>query len=179
MQNFKQTDTIEQKFENSAKPFLDIVSSDLDSFLEDAFACAALGDLLVENSRAPLTNSIRKTIFRSAFKEIFDAFVKVGTFEAYITVFKKIFGDDVLLTFTVPAPGKLNIDIEAQSSSIYDALARYIQDNIWLYDELIDYDGDNIAFQVLQGFDTQYELEQMLFEMVPGGIFTDINLVLT
>ena len=178
MQNYKPTDLKELKFENSAEPILSIISADLDLFSAGAFLTAPLGDLLVESSRAPLTKAISQTVFRSAFKEIFDAFVKVGTFEAYITVFKKIFGDDVDLTFVVPAPGKLQITIEAQSSSIYDALARYVSNNTWLYDEIVDENGDNIAFQVLKGFQTQYELEQMLFEMVPGGIFTQISLTI-
>ncbi len=175
MQNFKGDET-ELKFRNSAEPVLSDLSLAKDDFYEGCFETAPLGDIIHESNRSPLTNAVKKEIFRLAFKEIFDAFIQVGTFEAYITVFKKIFGDSSTVTFTVPAAGKLNISIEATEIVLSDFISRTIEDNAYEFDEIVDYDLDNIAFQSIQGFATQYELEQMLFEMVPAGIFTDIDL---
>lgn len=178
MQNYKPTDEKELKFENSAGPVLDLISNELDLLNSNAFTTGPLGDLLVESARAPLSKAIEQTIFRSAFKEIFDAFIKVGTFEAYITVFKKIFGDSVNIIFTIPAPGKLNIEIEAAGVEFFDFVERRVVSNAYVYNEVVDYDLANIVFQIIRGFQTQYELEQMLFEMVPGGIYTEITLTL-
>lgn len=177
MQYFKGDDT-EKKFDNSAEPINSALSLAKDDFLAGAYSAAPLGDLIFDSLRSPLANAIDKNIYRIAFSEIFDAFVKVGTFEAYITVFQKIFGDEVTIEFTVPAPGKLNIDITAAGIEISNFVSRYIEDNTYLFDNVVDDQGDQIVFQTIQGFQSQYELEQMLFEMVPGGIYTNISLTL-
>jgi hypothetical protein len=75
-------------------------------------------------------------------------------------------------------PGKLNIDITASGVQISDFISREIVNNEYVFDEVIDDEGDNIVFQGVKGFETQYELEQMLFEMVPAGIYTEITLTL-
>jgi hypothetical protein len=177
LQYFK-NDEIEQKFYNTGSPLLALVSSSKDDFLDGSYEAASLGDLIYESARSPLANAIVQSVFRDSFKEIFDAFVEVGTFETYITVFKKIFGEDCTVEFEVPAAGKLNIDIEAEGVELSNFVSRYIEDNQYLFDEIIDYDGDNIAFQSIKGFQTEYEVEQMLFEMVPAGIYTQISLTI-
>jgi hypothetical protein len=176
MQNYKNGDILEKKFEDSGEPILTILSGDKDDFYAGCYETAPLGDMIYDSKRSPLTNAMTKEIFRTSFKQIFDAFISVGTFEAYITVFQKIFGADANILFTVPAPGKLTIEIAATNIELSDFVARVIVDNEFVLDEMVDYDDDNIAFQTIQGFATQYELEQMLFEMVPAGIFTDIDL---
>lgn len=176
MPQYFKGDALEKKFDNSGETICSQLSLDKDDFLEGAYETGPLGDLIFEASRSPLSNAISQDIFRLAFKQIFEAFVKVGTFEAYITVFEKIFGEDVGLTFTVPGPGQLQIDIEAEGIELSDFITRYIQNNAYVFDEIVDDEGDNIVFQTLQGFQSQYELEQMLFEMVPAGIYTEITL---
>mgnify|MGYP003395307333 CR=1 FL=1 len=178
MQSFKNGDVLEKKFENSAAPVLNQLSIDKNQFLAGCQECGPLGDMIFESKRAPLSNAIKQSIYRTSFKEIFDAFIGVGTAEAYLTVFRKIFGINVAVTFTVPAAGKLNIDIVAAGVEISTFVARYIEDNVYLFDDVIDTDLNNIVFQGIKGFQTQYELEKMLFEMVPGGIFTTITLTL-
>lgn len=177
MQLFK-GDATEQKFDAVFEPVADTIGLQLDTMFDEAYEAAPLGDVIFDDDRSPLSNAIPKEIFRLAFKEIFDAFVQVGTFEAYLTVFAKIFGDDATVTFTVPAPGKLGISITASGVELTDFIARYIQNNSYIYDEIVDEEGDNIAFQSIKGFTSQYELEQMLFEMVPDGIWTQISLTL-
>lgn len=175
MQHFK-GDDVELKFYNVIKPLLDVLNNEKQLFLDDVYNAAPLGDVLYNSKRAPLANAIAQSIFRLAFKEIFEAFKVAGTFPSYITVFKKIFGDSVEIDFSVPAPGKLNIDIIASGVEFSDFVARYIENNSYLFDEVIDDEGDNIVFQTVKGFTSQYELEQMLFELVPNGIYTTITL---
>lgn len=177
-QYFKPNDLTERKFDTAGKPIFDQLATQLDLFLDGAYETAPLGELIFDNLRSPLSNAIPREIFRLAFKEIFDAFVKVGTAEAYLTVFEKIFGSDVAVTFTIPAAGRLQIGIVASGVELVNFITRYIQDNQYILDEMIDDEGDNIVFQSIKGFTSQYDLEQMLFEMVPAGIYTEISLTL-
>lgn len=178
MQKFKLTDEVEDKFIGVAGPLLNVLSGEKDEFYTDAFNAYPLGDAIYESARSPLTNAIKQEIYREAFNEIFEAFISGGSFETYLTVFRRIFGDDVGVTFTVPDPGKLLIDIEAEGVILSDFVARKIVDNAYEFDEIIDDEGDNIVFQTIKGFESQYELELMLFQMVASGIFTEISLTL-
>lgn len=176
-QKFK-GDDFELKMEACASAIHDDVETQLDLFFEDAYLAMNLGDVIYESGRSPLANAIDQAIFRESFVEIFEAFVIAGSFASYITVFEKIFGDSVEIDFTIPAPGKLNIDIIAEEIVLTNFVARYIDNNAYVFDNVVTQDGDQIVFQSIKGFKTQYELEQMLHEMVPAGIFTDISLEL-
>lgn len=178
MAQFFKGDSEELKYYNSGAPILGSISLQRDSFLAGAYSSFVLGDVLFDNERSPLANAIPRNIFREAFETIFDAFVVAGTFESYLTVFRNIFGPEVDVTFTVPGPGKLNIDIVTAGVAVYDFVARTIVDDEYVYDEIIDDEGDNIIFRGIKGFESQYELEKMLFEMVPNGIYTEITLTI-
>lgn len=175
MPQFFKGDEIELKYYNSANPTQSAYSLQKDEFFDDAYACQVLGDLLYDEQRAPLANAIPRDIFRQSFTEIFEAFVAGGTLESYLTVFRKIFGESVEIEFTIPGPGKLNIVISAAGIEISNFIARYIFNDDYIYDNVITQDGDQIVFQTVQGFQTQYDLEQLLIEMVAGGIVTQIT----
>jgi len=177
MQYFK-GDALELKFFESGRPLMQNRSTQKTNFFNQAYFCYLLGDLIVEDIRSPLSRAIPQEIFRASFPGIFEAFVLGGTAEAYLEVFRFIFGDDADIQFTVPGPGELEIDIMVTGTDVFDLVARNIVDDDVLLDELIDYDGDNIAVQIFKRFVTQYELEQVLFELVPAGIFTDIDLTI-
>lgn len=175
MQFFKGDDT-EQKIYLIGSPIMDALSAQKDAFLAGAFTAGPLGELIYQDSRSPLANAIDEDVFTESFPIVFDAFIAGGSFESYLTVFRNVFGDDVVVTFTVPAAGRLQIDIAATGVELSDMLARTISGVSYTYDEVVDRVLDNIAFRTVKGFITQYELEQMLFEMVPAGIFTEITL---
>lgn len=173
---FYKGDPTERKYYGSANPILINLETGKDEFFEGAYSCFKLGEILYDSDRAPLANAIPREIFREAFATIFESFLEAGSFETYLDVFRNIFGEDVQVTFGVPSPGKLTIDIVATGLALFDLVGRTIQDDNYVIDEIVDYDGDNIAGQSIKGFETQYELEQMLFEMVPDGIYTQISL---
>ncbi len=180
MQKFK-GDAIEQKYIDSGSPIFDLLSMTKDEFFDGCYDAGPLGDLLHDIARSPLANAIDLAIFRGCFNTVYESFRHAGSPEAYLDVFRKIFGDDVEVTFTVPAPGKLNIDIVAQHLEESFFIARHVMHPFtYIFDDVIWYDpspdSGNIVFQSVKGFKTQYELEQMLFEMVPAGIFTNITL---
>lgn len=178
MQYFK-GDALELKMYESGKGAMDAVSLSLDEFYDDAYDSQPFGDLIAANDFAPLSKAIALAIFRASFNEVFNAFVKFGTFESYISVFKKIFGDDVDIVFEVPGPGQLNIDIQTANLEIANFVARRIVGNAWVYDQVVDQDGDKILFRSVKGFTSQYELQQMLFELVPAGVYTEITLTVS
>lgn len=175
VQYYKGDDT-ELKFDAAGEPTLSALETEKDDFFDGAYACFVLGELLWDNQLSPLSRAIARDIFRESFATIFDQFRFAGTFESYMEVFRAIFGEDVEVEFTVPAPGKLQIDIAAVGIVLSDLVARRIVNNAYVLDEIVDYDGDNIALQSIKGFETQYELERMLYEMVPDGIYTEITL---
>ena len=175
---FYKGDDLEKKFYNSGAPICGLLSLHKDDFFGGAYETARLGELVYDTGRSPLANAISRDIFRVAYKEIFEAFVVAGSFESYMTVFRKIFGDNVGVTFTIPAPGKLTIAIVAQGVEESPFITRYVSSNQYVYDTMVDDVSDTIVLQTIKGFTSQYELEKMLFEMVPGGVFTTISLTL-
>lgn len=177
-QFFKESDAQEQKFYNSAEPILSDLSLSKDEFFDDAYSCFLLGELLFDTERSPLANAIPRNIFRSSFFSLFDAFTVAGSFESYLEVFTQVFGEEVVVEFTIPGPGRLEIDITAAGFEVFQMVTRYIENNAYVFDHTVDDEGDNIVFVTVKGFESQYELEQMLFEMVPVGVKTDITLTL-
>ncbi len=187
MQKFK-GDTTEDKFIASGSPIMDQMSMAKDDFFEGAYDCGPLGDLLHDIKRSPLANAVKLEVFRNFYNTIYEAFRYSGSFESYLTVFAKIFGDSVEVEFNAdnlttpsspPGPGRLEINIIAEELELFNFVARHISNNAYLFDDVVQYDDDeqdNIIFQTIKGFHTEYELNQMLREMVPAGIFTQISL---
>ncbi len=189
MQKFK-GDDLENSFIASGEVIFDQMSMSKDDFFDDCYFAGPLGDLLHDIKRSPLANAIRPDVFRNFFNTIYEEFRHSGSFESYLVVFAKIFGDTVQVTFNAdnlttpdspPGPGKLQINIIADELEEFNFVARHIDNNMYLYEDVIWYDdvddpGGNIIFQTVKGFHSQYELEQMLFEMVPDGVFTEITL---
>lgn len=176
MAQFFKGDDFEKKFYNSVVTPSSNLEIQLDLFFANCFTCFVLGDVLYDTGRAPLANAIPKEIFRESFSDVFDAFVVSGSLESYLTVFRKIFGQTVDVEFTIPSPGKLQIDITGTGFELSPFVARHIESNEYVFDNMITEDVDQIVFQTVKGFQSQYDLEQMLFEMVPDGIYTEINL---
>jgi len=177
MQYFK-GDSTEIKYDESAKTLLDIISVDLNTFFDESFDCFVLGDVIWDSDRSPLANAINKSIFRESFPAIFEVFLEAGSFEGYLSVFRNIFGDGVDVSFTVPAAGKLEIDITSDQVVLSDLVAREVVNNAYVFSEIIDHEDDNIAVQSIKGMESEAEVEQMLFELVPDGIYTEITLTI-
>lgn len=178
MAEFYKGDPRELQFFNSGEPVLTEISDQRGDFFDDAFAAAPLGDLLFDLNLAPLVGAIQKPIFRNSFSEVFTSFVETGTFGSYLVVFESIFGAEADITFTIPNPGHLQIDIVADGLELSPFTTRYIENNTYVYDHIVTQSGDRIVFQTIKGFESEYELELMLKEMVPQGIFTEISLTI-
>lgn len=178
MQYYK-GDAKEIQFDLCGQPIMEILSDDRDTFFDEAYACFALGDLLYTENRAPLANAVEQDIFRELFATIFEAFVSAGTFESYLSVFRNIFGDDVTVDFTVSGPGQLDIDLQATGTLTATRLSREILGGSYVYYDRLTSAGDTRVASIPKGFQTEYEAEQMLFELVPAGIYTTISLTIS
>lgn len=177
MQYFK-GDEKELKYDGAGKGVLDNISLALDSFFAEAYACKALGELLYDQERAPLIKAIKREIFIQCFKELFEAWSFCGTFESYLLVLRKIFGEDADIVFTVPGPGRLQIDIVSTGFELSPFVARKVEDNQYVFDNVVDHEGNQLVFLGFLGIDTQYDLEQVLFTMTPHGIFTEVSITI-
>lgn len=175
MQFFKGDDNEVKTYESALPAFAEI-EMQKDLFFEGAFSCYALGDIIWQSGRSPLANAIPAEVFRECFFALFESFTFAGTFESYLTVFRAVFGDDVGVVFTVPAPGKLNIDITASGLQISQLKGRLVDGSGYVFETIIDRNGDNLVGRSFKGLESEYELNQMLFEMVPGGVYTLITL---
>jgi hypothetical protein len=177
MQYFK-GDSTELKMYNSVSPIMDITSNILSDYFDNAYNNIKLGEFIYDENRVPLTNALKREIFIDCFKEIFEAWSFCGTFESYLTVFRKIFGEDAIIEFTVPGSGRLQIDIETSGLVEYGFISRWIVDNAYVFYDIVDDVGDSIVFENFKGIETEFELEKILFQMVPNGIFTEVSLTI-
>lgn len=179
MQAFKENDTKEVRVRDVALPTLELLGSVRDEMYAGAYECFKLGDVFINLNCAPLANAIPAEAFRKSFFAIFEYFTRPGTFEFYMTVFKAIFGDDVAVEFIVPEEGHLQINIEALTVQLDFALARRIVSNAYVYDEIMTGAGDNLMFQGTTGLKTQSEIDALMAELVPAGVFSETTLTLS
>lgn len=178
MTEFFKGDALELKMYNSGLPSMQAIGLSLDDFWNGCYEMVPMGEFLWDEKRVPLTNAIKREVFINSFKQIFEAWSFCGTFESYILVFKKIFGEDAVVEFTVPGPGKLQINIESSGVQLNQFIARTIVDNAYVYDFVVDDVGDNICFATVLGLETEDELNKVLFTMVPAGIYTEVSLTI-
>lgn len=172
-QAFKENDEIEVKVRDAFLPAMELVGADLDEFKAGAYECWVLGQVLAALNASPLADQVSEDTFKKSFYAVHEYFTRPGTFEFYLDICRVIWGDAVDVEFVIPNPGHLQINIEAAEGVAADFLARDIVDNAYVYDEVIDDEGDNIAFQVTQGLKSESEVDALFSELSPAGIFVE------
>lgn len=178
LQAFKQNDVVEKKVTDAFLTFPNLREANLNEFYEGAYDCFLLGDVLFALKRDPMAGVVTQETFRSSFFAIHQLFTRPGTFEFYLEVFRAVWGNDVAVQFVVPEPGKLLINVEALTIQLEDWLVRRIEDGVYVYEELIDEEGDNIVFQGTQGIKTQSEAEALVNELYPAGLWVETTLII-
>lgn len=174
-QKFK-GDDLELQMEAVATPVLSRCSASLDDFMENGYTAADFLLMLYDQSRAPFRDRVPRDSFVEFMRAVIPLLPVTGTFEFYIFIVNAIFGQGSGVLFTVPAAGKLQMLVNAASTLVFDAVAREFTDGEFVVSELETSDGDTLAFVGLSGIDSEYELEQLLAELIPAGIFTEITL---
>lgn len=178
MQYFKATDVTEQKFSRVFAKVLDEINSDQAAMYAGAFQAAPLGDVLWELDRSPLARAVPKDLFREIFWVIDQYFTRPGTFEFYLDVFRVIFGDSVSVTFAVPEPGVLTINVNVLDIESFNAVWRQVVGDAYVYSNWVDHSGNQIVFQVPEGPKTEEQFDRIMSELATAGIYTVANLAL-
>jgi hypothetical protein len=178
LQPFSSNDATEAKFRELVAA-LEPLGAARDAFYADAYTAYPLGSVLYALKRSPLTRILTEETFRKSFASIYEFFTRPGTFEFYLSLLRTIFGEGAIITFTVPAPGKLEIDIDVLSAELETFLARRIVDNEYVYDTVVDEAADQVLFQGVVGVATQAELDKLMAELRVDGIYTTATLTLS
>lgn len=176
MQYFK-GDDLEKKFYQVTEWSLDLIDSEKDAFLAESYFCYLLGEVLYDEGASTISSAIPRFVFRESFFSIFDSFINGGSFESYMIVFRAIFGDSVEVEFEVPSPGVLLINIAALEAQTEPLIGRRIIDNKYHYENILDHEGDIIMAQTTRGLKTQKDIDILMPELTPAGIYVETTLV--
>lgn len=175
MQNFK-GDALELKMQDCANPAFDSVGSSLDDFYSNGETSAAFYLMLYDEGRMPFSDRIARNVFVDFITKALVNFLFMGTFESFIFILKGIFGEEALILFDVPAPGKLSIAVSSSSEIPFEAIGREVNEGVYSYFNLTTDSGELLVFRGISGIESQYELELLFAEILPAGIFLDISL---
>ncbi len=93
-------------------------------------------------------------------------------------MFRSIWGDTVEVTFTVTA-GHLEIDIVAVALESNPFVARRIVSNAYTFFNINASTGDVIEFRTERGLRTQAQVDSLLSELSPAGVFVESDLTVT
>ena len=174
-QNFK-GDALELKMQAVANPVFDLTNAALNDFYENVFQCGAFLLMLYDDSRMPFSARIPRAAFVEFIKQALENFPVTGSFESYLFVLGAVFGSESEIVFTVPAAGKLEIDVLAISSSTFDFIGREYEDGAYTFVDMVDDLGNTLTFRGLPGIETEYELDLLFSEIMPCGITPTISL---
>ncbi len=174
-QKFKGDDT-ELKYEAAATPAMDLCSTALDAFFAEGYDATPFLLMLFDEGRMPFSDRVPREAFVQFIREALKRFRFTGTFESYIFIIEKIFGEGSGIIFAVPNPGHLTILVNSPATLDFDFIANEYVDGVYVDSEMVDHDGSTLVFQGISGIDSEYELSQLLAELQPAGVFTEVTL---
>ncbi len=174
-QKFK-GDAFELQMEDAAAPAFNQTEHSLDDFYNGCYTSAPWLLALYDEGRMPFSERVPRDSFVTFFKQALTYFPSTGTFEAYLFILEAIFGEGTDIIFDVPAAGKLEILVNAASALSFEFQGREFNGDGYNLFEVVTSDGETIEFRGISGIDSEAELIQLLSELIPVGIFTDIAL---
>ncbi len=174
-QKFK-GDDFELQMESAAAPAFDLTELALDAMYDGCYEAHDWLLALYDSGRMPFSDRVPRDSFPAFFQRALENFPFTGTFEAYLFILKSIFGGATEVLFEVPGDGKISILVNAEAAIEFEAEAREYAGGIFQTYQLVTSDGDVIAFRGISGIDSEEELNQLLAELIPVGIFPDIAL---
>jgi hypothetical protein len=130
VKQFKENDTEEAKYIAVVNSVTSAVSDDIADLYADGYDCEKLGQAIFNEQASILTNAIKEEIFIRSFNEVFENWQFAGTFDCYINIFQKIFGDDTEVLFTSSSVNHLHITINTGNIENYLAVAREVVDSV-------------------------------------------------
>ncbi len=175
MQNFK-GDAVELKIQSIADTLFSNINISLDQFYVDGYNSSDFLLMLYDEQRMPFYRTIARDAFIPFIKEALIRFQFTGSFDTYLFLLKSLFGDDSDITFSVAAPGKLDIAIDAYSELTFDFIVREITESGYAEYTLATSELDDIVIRGIAGIQNEYELGLLFSEIMPAGITPTISL---
>lgn len=173
VQYFKGDDQ-ELKFYESAAPLMDATSADLSRFSEGAYTAADFLLMLYDEGRFPFSDRVPREAFVAFILGCISNSNFIGTYESYIFLVQSIFGAQSLISFDETDPGVLNMTVSTSSSLAFDFV---VLDGSTIY-SLVTAEGETLSLFGIAGIENEAELNALLAEFVPAGIYPNIELVL-
>lgn len=169
-------DATELKFDAAGKPMFDVANSALDAFKAEGYGASPFLLMLYDEGRAPFSDRVPRDSFVAFITEALVRFPFTGTFESYIFILQAIFGEGSGVLFNVPAAGKLEIAVNAASSIEFDFHGtEYASGSVEDF-AMVDHLGNQLIFGGISGIDSEAELQMLLAEIIPAGVYTEITL---
>lgn len=168
---FSPNDPRDDKF-NKVFDTLEVgINNDLDAFFNQCYANYLLGDIIWENNLDPIAKVLKQEFYSTSFNAIHELFTRPGTYEFFLSTFRAMWGADVDVIFTIIQPGQLKIEIFGSTPAYNEILYREIENNTYLYDEILTGDGDSLTSQESSGPQTVEELLMIMTELGVNGIY--------
>lgn len=178
MQKFSANDVTEDKVIAVFAAALLTSQNDRDTFYSEAFESYGLGEVIYDLGRDPLCEVINRDVYRYSYPAIHELFTRPGTFEFYLSVFRKIFAADTDIQFKIPGPGQLHIVINALTLEEFPILTREVVAGSYVYSNLVTSSLNEKIVAVNQtGIKTQSEMEGLINEISAHGIYTIVELI--
>lgn len=176
MQNYK-GDANELKMQAVTNPVFDLQAVAQDDFMANGYQSTPFLLMLYDEGRAPFSDRILRDTFVSFVKEALANFPFTGTAECYLSILRSIFGESTEVRFEIPAAGKLSIDVIAVDNLFFGFQCAELDEDtgeLVLFD-MVDELDNNLDFRIVPGIESASELELLLSEIIPMGIFSDVT----
>ena len=174
-QKFK-GDAVELKMEAAAKPAFDSTGAALDAFLASGYEASPFLLAMYDEGRMPFADRVPRESFVAFIKEALARFPFTGSFESYLFILEAIFGSGSGVLFDVPAAGKLEIAVNAASSLEFDFVFYEFIDGETVISNAVDHLDNQLVLGGISGIDSEFELQMLLAEIIPAGIFAEVVL---
>lgn len=166
-------DDLELKFSGS----FDLVFADMKeallAIIGKAYGAKALGYTLYDGNTSPLNGVIERETFALYYDDIFKTFPYAGTFESYIFILKKIFGEEAEISFTKLAPAALQIDITSDRNTFFKWIESVVSKSA-----ITDESGNAVYFRRALGMTDYYKVRSILNIFKHPGVYLEFNIIL-
>lgn len=156
----------------------------LDGMFQGVYNSKPMAEFLYDNQLVALSQVINREVFIETINEIFEAWSFAGSFESYLTVLKKIFGESSVIEFSYPTyteypeiiiSGAIHIDITSSAQEVAYFVARQKTEAGYEYFNVVDEEGNKIIFYTLLTTDGQLDVTKIIRTIVPAGIGVTIS----
>lgn len=171
-QNFN-GDSLELKFCGSFDLVFKDMRTALLALLEKSYGDKALGYTLYDAPATPLNSVFERDVFALYYDAIFKSFPYAGSFESYIFILKKLFGEQAGITFEILAPAAIRIEIASDKNTWFKWIESIIQKI-----KISDDNGNIIHFRRALQMTDHYKVRSILNIFKNPGVYIEFNISL-